>query len=1498
MKPVMQAFLIISLLLIAVPLFSCTGNDYIIDGNSIIYEDSDSYFKVTPHTLTASGWVEIEFSSSIYSGLADVVCGFDSTLLDLSKVQTWESYEHTLYKRVEVVEDKVFTPEEIIEVKEILDWSKGLNEHTAEVTCIVNGIESTATIHYNKYDGESFYYKSSSYINQPYYETYPDWHDIPTDKEEKTINYKGSLYWKSRDIQVPVQLDTLNKARVWIDIPFNSSGKYSIGIKPSSKSIDTAKNDNTLWILDPWYNASWAYRKEITVTNASADYQTLVMVGKTADAVGEDVDCGGHVLDTFADLRFTSDDGETLIDYCILKVSDSGGTKLATVWVQNNSDPDTTLYMYYGNAGASSASSGANTFIVYDDFERGNDGDPIGGDWTIDAGDIDISDEQAYSGTRSGKWIGGATKPDGYITVANSEDIAIRFELYRVQYAQVYMYHGQGSKNAAPLVYYEDSIEYYYNDWSVQDTGQDDTHSQWDRLELNDFDWSGYTYDIIYDGGSIADDAVMLNNTINDIFYIHGENAATYNFYIDNFIVRKWASTEPSFAFGSEQALAVPDVTTSDATNVEETTATLGGNITDVNYDNATTRGIEYDTDSGAPYTNDWHEDGDFGTGAYSHGESGLTKGELYYFRAYATNAGGTGYGSEKTFLTKPDEPNTFTAVSGGTTSIDLTWNKGTGAQNTIIRGKEGSYPTDINDGDLVYNNTGTSTSHTGLDPNEHWYYRAWSYATEGALEQYSDAYDEDNATTDVATPTITTSDATNIEETTVTLGGNITDIGGENCTVRGFEYDTDSGAPYTNDWHENGSFGTGAYSNGEVGLTQGELYYFRAYATNTGGTGYGTEKTFLTKPVEPDSLTATGGVGQVGLTWNKGTGAQNTYIRGKQGSYPTDRADGTLIYNNTGTSTTHSGLGAGQTWYYRAWSYATEGALEQYSDAYDEDSATTVAAGAKPDVATIECVGFDSDWAILSGKVTDDKSTAITQYGFDYGLDAVDESDVTTTQTIGEEYPFHYKLTGLTPATSYMWRAKAYNVNGWGAGGTKYFATKGSPAIYENYQTGGNNDSIDIYGQNWAYQVVTSNTTAHTMTSMVLYIKRTGSPGDITVSLRHVSANKPTGLDLETVSGEDVLAVIDGDTISDSYNWVEFEVPEFSMEGDTEYAIVVRALDGDDSNDVQWKINDAGGYSTGLYGTTADGGITWSTTADDAIFMIYGNPCLAIQDAKVFTGYMETGDWLIAIRYINTYPPFYDTYDPKKEFVFQIAPSDNVTAVKAQTSMPAWGNRVGSIYLSADSVSSLQYGDDYYIIMRGLSGSNPYTAYSLEGDDWLGSDLTNLDSWVMSSIAVISTYYDTTLTTYVAGRGECLNATGGSICTQGINGLSTCRPELFETYTQAGDYDPEAWTQSYRLNLGNWQANVGVDTTAAMTRVGNLVGVSGDMIIVFLLVLVMILLGVLAFPAGHTTAALVLSCGFLFAAIGFGLDIVWIAILALIAAFLFVKQMWFNTGA
>jgi hypothetical protein len=92
-----------------------------------------------------------------------------------------------------------------------------------------------------------------------------------------------------------------------------------------------------------------------------------------------------------------------------------------------------------------------------------------------------------------------------------------------------------------------------------------------------------------------------------------------------------------------------------------------------------------------------------------------------------------------------------------------------------------------------------------------------------------------------VAIPTVTTNAETNVTSYSATLNGQITATGGANATTRGFVWGTDSGL--TNviaTTSETGDFGAATFSQDVSHLLAGVTYYFRAYATNSAGTGYG----------------------------------------------------------------------------------------------------------------------------------------------------------------------------------------------------------------------------------------------------------------------------------------------------------------------------------------------------------------------------------------------------------------------------------------------------------------------------------------------------------------------------------------------------------------------------------------------------------------------------------------------------------------------------------
>jgi hypothetical protein len=123
------------------------------------------------------------------------------------------------------------------------------------------------------------------------------------------------------------------------------------------------------------------------------------------------------------------------------------------------------------------------------------------------------------------------------------------------------------------------------------------------------------------------------------------------------YYVRAYATNSVGTAYGNEVTFStlpnpvLPTVTTTAVTNIAQTTATSGGDVTSDGGTTVTARGVCWDTSSNPTTANSHTTDGS-GTGTFVSNLTGLTPNTLYYVRAYATNSLGTAYGNEVSFTT------------------------------------------------------------------------------------------------------------------------------------------------------------------------------------------------------------------------------------------------------------------------------------------------------------------------------------------------------------------------------------------------------------------------------------------------------------------------------------------------------------------------------------------------------------------------------------------------------------------------------------------------------------------------------------------------------------------------------------------------------------------------------------------------------------------------------------------------------------------------------
>lgn len=139
--------------------------------------------------------------------------------------------------------------------------------------------------------------------------------------------------------------------------------------------------------------------------------------------------------------------------------------------------------------------------------------------------------------------------------------------------------------------------------------------------------------------------------------------------------------TEPTSPVTTQNQL--PSVTTAAVYSISFNSASGGGTVTSEGSSAITAVGICWDTLPN-PTTLRPHTINGAGTGSYVSFMSGLLSGKNYYVRAYATNANGTAYGQQKSFITDLNLYNDFNYVTVPEYSIPPTWTQAfvTGAKN------------------------------------------------------------------------------------------------------------------------------------------------------------------------------------------------------------------------------------------------------------------------------------------------------------------------------------------------------------------------------------------------------------------------------------------------------------------------------------------------------------------------------------------------------------------------------------------------------------------------------------------------------------------------------------------------------------------------------------------------------------------------------------------------------------------------------------------------
>jgi predicted phage tail protein len=267
---------------------------------------------------------------------------------------------------------------------------------------------------------------------------------------------------------------------------------------------------------------------------------------------------------------------------------------------------------------------------------------------------------------------------------------------------------------------------------------------------------------------------------------------------------------------------------------------------------NITSRGVCWNI-SPDPSISDSKTVDDGGVGTYFSKITGLTAGTEYHLKAYATNANGTSYSEEITFLTKATlpiistTPVTDISNSSVTCGGKITYDGGASITSRGVCWGTTVNPTTSNLKTTDSTGIGRFISKIdGLTAGTLYHIRAY------ATNYLGTAYGSDiTFSTKVVLPAITTSLVTAITSTTAVSGGTITLDGGASITARGVCWSLNAN-PTTSDSKSSDSNGMGQFVSSLSGLIPGTTYHLRAYATNSAGTAYGNEISFNTPAALP----------------------------------------------------------------------------------------------------------------------------------------------------------------------------------------------------------------------------------------------------------------------------------------------------------------------------------------------------------------------------------------------------------------------------------------------------------------------------------------------------------------------------------------------------------------------------------------------------------------------------------------------------------------------
>jgi len=307
----------------------------------------------------------------------------------------------------------------------------------------------------------------------------------------------------------------------------------------------------------------------------------------------------------------------------------------------------------------------------------------------------------------------------------------------------------------------------------------------------------------------------------------------------------------------------------------------------------------------------------------------------------------------------------------------------------------------------------------------------------------------EDTNTTNNTVPLLSTNNATDITNSSAKVGGAVNNNGGATVTERGVCYSISSNPTVADNSVQSGS-GSGSFECEISGLNQNTKYYFKAYAMNSVGIGYGEQKSFTTQGGAGGLPTVTT-ASISNVTQNSATSGGDVTSQGNSSvtargvcwnttSNPTTSDPHTTDGSGGGSFTSNiTGLTAITQYYVRA--YATNVAGTSYGNEVNFTTLTVSSCGdpitvthlASGGVAPVDKTVTYSTVTNIPGELT--KCWITSNLGADHQATAVDDA---TEASAGWYWQFNrkqgYKHDGSTRTPNTTWITSIYENLDWGA--------------------------------------------------------------------------------------------------------------------------------------------------------------------------------------------------------------------------------------------------------------------------------------------------------------------------------------------------------------------------------------------------------------------------------------------------------------------------------